>query len=572
MAIIDDKTLEELKNNKYEFAEIIGVEYEGKSSYIVCKCICGNTFKKKLYQMKNLTIHCGCKKSLLLSRAFYKKVEEDPAFLKRRGESYSKWCKNNPDKVKEYGINHSKKLKENYENLIERGRQHTQWYKDNNDKLNELNNKKSQWFKNNPEKVKQRSIKYSQWCKDNPDKVKEKANKYSQWCKDNPDKNNARSKSIENVKKIDRINKFSEFTNDELSKIHQDDIISILNGDLCGASLIRIKCPCCNNYDYHRFDQSISLEHKCVIQRQCSKCMNEHKSHYEDEIYNYIISLGCSCIRNDRSIIDGKELDLYIPDKKVAVEFNGTYWHSTLNKEKYYHYDKFIACLNKGIRLISVYEYDYNSPTKRDKILQIIKYAITDSKHVYARKCKLLSISQKDANDFFNNYHLDGSSRQCNICYGLYYNNALISVIAFGKLRSQNKLRNKQGCYELVRYACLPDITIIGGMSRLFKHFINDYNPNYILCYSDNDCFNGFTYANIGFKLNTRGKKAIDYNWVKKEESLLRQQCMPCRLLKKFPQYKNIQITGSVEKYIMEDLGYIRIYRCGNSKWEWFNN
>jgi len=46
---------------------------------------------------------------------------------------------------------------------------------------------------------------------------------------------------------------------------------------------------------------------------------------------------------------------------------------------------------------------------------------------------------------------------------------------------------------------------------------------------------------------------------------------MPFKLLNKYPQYNLLNITGSVEKYIMEDLGYYRIYRCGNSKWEWYN-
>ena len=436
----------------------------------------------------------------------------------------------------------------------------------------EFKSKISQWFKNNPNKIKERSEKYSEWCKENPEKVKEKSEKYKQWCKDNPDKNIIRGDNISDIKKDNRLNKLSLFSNDELSKIHPDDLKLVLNGSIKGNLLLRVKCPNCGCYDYHRFDAIISLTNKTVSSQLCTNCYNAGKSHYEDELYNYITSLGCTCLRNDRTILEGKELDLYIPDKKVAIEFNGSYWHNETIKSKYYHYDKFIECLNKGIRLISIYEYDYNIQSKCEKLLQIIKHAITNNTtRIYARDCIITKIDTAIANEYFNKYHFDGYSKQCNISYGLYYNNELVSVMSFGKLRGQNTLRNNNNYYELVRYAASSDLSIIGGMSKLFNHFIKEYDPEYILCYSDNDYFDGHSYLKLGFSLSSRGRNALDYNWVKNKEILSRQQCMPFKLLQKYPQYNLLNITGSVEKYIMEDLGYYRIYRCGNSKWEWYN-
>ena len=573
MATINDDIIEQLKTTNYEFATVIGVEYIGNSSFIVCKCECGNIFKKKLHQMKNLSIHCGCKTSFLLSRAFHNKVANDPTFLKRRGEAYSKWCKEHPEEVAEYGKRHSEKLLSDPDKLAEHGRQHSQWYKDNPDKAKEKAKKNSQWYKDNPDKVKERSEKYKQWCINNPDKVKEKANKYKQWCTENILANQHRGDNISSNKYESRINMISEFSQDELLKIHPDDLKLILDGTIKGKDTLRIKCSNCNNYDYHRFDTSISLKNKSVTQRLCNKCCLLGKSKYEDELYNYITSLGCTCIRHDRSILNGKELDLYIPDKKVAIEFNGTYWHCDLNKDKYYHYNKFINCLENNIRLISIYEYDFLNTEKHDKILSIIKNAILDcNNRIYARKCKVLEITTKEANSFFNKYHFDGGSRQCSICYGLYNNNNLVSVMAFGKLRCQNKLRNNKGYYELVRYATIQDTSIIGGMSKLFNYFVKQYKPKYILSYSDNDYFDGHSYKSLGFSLASRGQNCIDYNWVKNNNVLLRQQCMPCKLLNKFPLYKGLNINGSVEKFIMEDLGYIRIYRCSNSKWELIYN
>ena len=569
MAIISEDILNELKHNNYEFIEVIGVEVDGNSSCIICKCECGNIFKKKLHQMKNLSVHCGCKKSFLLSRGVRNKISNDPTFLKRRGESYSKWCKDHQEEVAAQGKRHSEKLLSNPEKLAEQGKRHSQWYKDNPDKVKEKAKKSSQWYKDNPDKVKERSIKYSQWCKDNPDKVKEKSNKYSKWRAENPLSNVKRGDTISSVKFKSRVSQILEFAQTELLKIHPDDLCAIINGEIKSDSLVRIKCPNCGNYEYHRFDLSFYLKGKVVIQRLCGRCYYLGKSKYEDELYNYITSIGCTCIRHDRTVLDGKELDLYIPDKKVAIEFNGSYWHCELNKGKFYHYDKFIKCLEKGVRLISIYEYDYLNAEKRCKLLDLIKMAVSScNNHIFARKCSVREISRENAKAFFSKYHLDGFSKQCTICYGLYNKDNLVSAMAFGRLRCQNKLRNKEGHYELVRYAAIPDTIVVGGMSKLFNHFIKYNNPKYILSYSDNDCFDGHSYTSLGFSLVSRGRNSIDYNWVKKEDVLYRQQCMPCKLLKKFPIYRDTAINGSVEKFIMEDLGYYRVYRCSNSKWE----
>ena len=570
--MINEETIEELKKNNYEFIEVIGFEVTGRSSRVVCKCQCGNIFKKKLYEMKNLSVHCGCKKSFLLSRAFYRKVESDPTYLKRRGKSYSKWCKEHPEKRSEQGKRHSEWYKNNPEKAVEQGRKHSEWYKNNPDKNADLSRQKSEWFKNNPEKVEARSEKYSKWCKDNPDKVKEKSEKYSLWCTLNKDANENRGKSISAAKTDFRIEAISKFSDDELSKMHPDDLNDLISGAVKAKSRIRTVCPNCGEYEYHLFNSTVKLNHHEICDRLCSKCKQLYISHYESELYDYITSLGVTnCIRNDRTALDGLELDLYIPDKLLAIEFNGSYWHNENRKGKYYHYDKFLMCLNKGIRLISIYEYDYIDEKKRNKILNIIKHAITRADSViYARNCCVNKLDSSSANLFLEQYHIDGKSKQCSINYGLYYKNTLLAVMSFGKLRLQNKMRNLLNHYELVRYATLPDVEIVGGMTKLFSRFIKEYSPEYILCYSDNDYFNGDSYKNLGFSLSSRGRNAIDYNWVKKDTVLLRQQCMPCKLLKRFPDYASMNINGSVEKYIMEDLGYNRVYRCGNSKWEWY--
>lgn len=85
----------------------------------------------------------------------------------------------------------------------------------------------------------------------------------------------------------------------------------------------------------------------------------------------------------------------------------------------------------------------------------------------------------------------------------------------------------------------------------------------------DNDFFTGDIYSKLGFKLKSLGENSIDYMWVNNSNYRTRHQTMPYKLLKQYPEYNNIEINGSKENYIMEDLGYCKVYRCGNSIWEW---
>lgn len=86
-------------------------------------------------------------------------------------------------------------------------------------------------------------------------------------------------------------------------------------------------------------------------------------SHFEDDIVQYIESIGVSNIkRHNRDILDGREIDIYLPDVMIGIEFNGTYWHSNANVSKHYHEDKSKLANDKHIRLIHIYEFEWNDP------------------------------------------------------------------------------------------------------------------------------------------------------------------------------------------------------------------
>jgi hypothetical protein len=151
--------------------------------------------------------------------------------------------------------------------------------------------------------------------------------------------------------------------------IHPDDLALFIKGAIRINDKIRTKCPVCSNYELHTFSKVFKVTDnscKCKNLSVCKKC-TKLVSCQEDEVESFISTFySGECIRNIRSIISPLELDLYYPEKKIAIEFNGDYWHSDKHKSKRYHYEKYVKCRNNGVLLVSIFESAWNDC--RDKI------------------------------------------------------------------------------------------------------------------------------------------------------------------------------------------------------------
>lgn len=229
----------------------------------------------------------------------------------------------------------------------------------------------------------------------------------------------------------------------------------------------------------------------------------EGKSHYEDEIVSFINSLGFNTITHDRKILKGQELDIYIPEKRVAIEFNGTYWHEESKVGKLYHFNKSYQCEQNNIRLIHIYEYQWQDAIKKEILRSIIRNSLgVNTNIIYARKCEIKELSKKDVEEFSNLNSLH-QHRNASIYIGLFYNNELVELVSFGKaFFSQNN--NIQ--YECIRSITKINTTVIGGMSKLFNYFIKKYNPINILYYVDYNTHNGNSMNKLNFKFISYSK------------------------------------------------------------------
>ena len=289
----------------------------------------------------------------------------------------------------------------------------------------------------------------------------------------------------------------------------------------------------------------------------CTKCNPTVKgtSQQEKELITYIKEhYNGNILLNDRRILNGKELDIYLPDLNLAFEFNGLYWHSELEKPDKYHINKTIKCKKLGIQLIHIFEDDWQY--KQHIIKSRILNKLGKSTTIYGRKCIIRVVDSLESKYFLNNNHIQGwCVSKINI--GLYYEGELVSLMTFG-----NRKLTSTSNFELLRFCNKLNTTVIGGASKLFKYFINNYNYNKILSYADICWSDGNLYKQLGFDYIK--DTDTNYWWIVNNIKTHRYIWRKQELIK-----KHLLINDETETECMHRLGYYRIYDCGSMLFEW---
>jgi hypothetical protein len=285
----------------------------------------------------------------------------------------------------------------------------------------------------------------------------------------------------------------------------------------------------------------------------CTECnpVGLYISEFEYEISKFIKTLGLNIKRNDKKILGGKELDILIEDKKIAIEANGLYWHSEFFKESKYHLNKTKLCSEKNISLLHIWEDDWYD--KNEIVKSIIKNRLGKSDNrIYARKCEIRNVGI-EYKKFLNDNHIQGYASST-YKLGLYYNDELVSLMTFGY-----RMTNSKKEMELIRFCNKLNTTVIGSASKLFKYFINNYDFDYIVSYADISIFSGELYKKLGFK--SEGLSEPNYFWVVDGKRKHRYNYSKRKLVN--AGYD----STSTESEIMHSLGYYRIYSTGQERW-----
>lgn len=287
--------------------------------------------------------------------------------------------------------------------------------------------------------------------------------------------------------------------------------------------------------------------------QQCAKEMTDSVS--EKELCDFIRNnYDGITMQNYRSILSGnKELDIYLPSKKIAFEFDGLYWHNEKNQpSRSYHVNKTNECADKGIQLIHIFEDEWIY--KKDIVKSRILHLLGKSHKIYARKCDIREVNSSTARLFLNENHIQGF---CGSTYrfGLYYNNELVSLMTFGSKRKNLGSKTINGHYELLRFCNKLNTNVVGGASKLFKHFIKVVNPSNVISYADRRWSKGDLYEVLGFTLTHKSQPSYFYVINDKREN-------------RFNYRKDVLIregydSEKTEHQIMLDRGIYRIYDCG---------
>ena len=290
-------------------------------------------------------------------------------------------------------------------------------------------------------------------------------------------------------------------------------------------------------------------------------CSNFKSSKPEHEILTYIkeIHPGLEIQESNRTVLGGRELDIYIPELKIAIEYNGLYYHSEKYiSDKHYHLSKTKDCQKQGITLYHIFsdEWENNKQAVQHRLKYLVKSPEVQT--VYARKTKVRHITLEEASAFLNTYHVQGNGPS-SIKLGLEYENEIVAVMTFSQRRPSMGGTPTPDHYELARFATSKQVP--GAASKLLKAFISEYKPKHIVSYADRRWSQGNLYETLGFLLTKTNTPAYWYTLDFKQR------------LYRYNFRKQILVSNGAnpdmsESQIMKELGYTRIWDCGTLRFE----
>lgn len=307
---------------------------------------------------------------------------------------------------------------------------------------------------------------------------------------------------------------------------------------------MQFKCAVCSHVFAKRFDYAAP-----PICKICNPTDISFKSKPEIEILDFCRSLGLAAISGDRSVINPYEIDIWLPEKNVGIEFCGLYWHSEISGKKSwnYHYRKYKAASDRGIQLLTIFSDEW------ERTPDIVKSSIRSkvgamNEKIFARKCRVVSVASKDASEFYAATHLQGPPKMLPLNYGLSLDGELVSCMSFRK--------DKGNCFELSRFSTRGQV--VGAASRLLNAFQKDWKGCSVISFSNNRYSEGNIYKRLGFEHVSDVPPMQEY--VSKYQARVHK-----RGIGKYIQ--EFKTEGVTEWGAARAAGFDRIWDCGKKKW-----
>lgn len=280
-----------------------------------------------------------------------------------------------------------------------------------------------------------------------------------------------------------------------------------------------------------------------------------NSSSYEIMISDFLDDIGVYHVKNDRSVLNGKEIDIFIPDKKVGIEINGIYWHQDYDGEKRnYHLKKTEIAETQSVRLLHFTDKEIDE--NFEMVKNIIKSSIGVNEKIYARKTQVKELTSKEFSEFVSKNHFQGSINS-SVRYGLFIGGEIVSAMGFAKSRF-----NKNYDYEVTRFCNVIGYNVVGGASKMFSKFKKDYENASVISYCDRRFFLGSVYEKMGMEY--LHSTPPNYIWVDNSGLTLSRYKTQRHLLKDCPE--NLS-----ESEYMRGEGFMKIYDSGQKVYAYKN-
>jgi hypothetical protein len=288
----------------------------------------------------------------------------------------------------------------------------------------------------------------------------------------------------------------------------------------------------------------------------CQKCS---LSSFQLSVYQYLLECGIKpeeVVVNDRKILDGYELDLYVPHKLFAVECNGTWWHgydrTESRREKLKESHKHDLACAAGLDLLQITDEEWYR--QMCIVKSMLSHHFGLSRRIYARCCKLIIPSTEMYRKFTSANHIQGY-RSAAVIYGLEYAGDLVAVMSFST--------HPKYQHEIMRFCNAIGSTVIGAASKLFKQFLVDFTPERVMSFASRRYSTGAVYKHLGFKL----LRVTDpnYRYTKSGKTYSRQYFQKHKLKARLRSFDQEQ----TESQNMFNNGYKRIWDSGQYLFLW---
>lgn len=279
------------------------------------------------------------------------------------------------------------------------------------------------------------------------------------------------------------------------------------------------------------------------------------RSHGEIELLERLNEIDGS-FHPSQDVLEGLEVDGFDENHRLAIEYNGLYWHSDEQRHPRHLLQKLELAESKGLRLIHVFENEWREHP--EIVLSIIRGYMGLHHRIGARSCQIIELDDALYGSFLERNHIQGYA-PASVRLGLQHNDRIVAVLGMMHARFQ-----EEG-WEIIRFCSILNTVVNGGFARLFRYFIKQHQPEHIVTYADRRYFSGGVYEKVGFE--RVGTSQPNYFYFKRNETKLYSR-IGFQKHKLKDRLERFDPTRS-EAENMAANGWLRIWDCGNHVLKW---